>query len=266
MVELGEGVDEQLPVRADVGPVLVDLGHLVEGIAGDARAEIPQVLAHRGRVVGIEVDEDEPLPRVDRDGGQPVVLGVEVEELRLLLHEGQLPFHGVTPAVVLAGELPAGATRLLARVVVPDQLVATVAAHVVEGADAAVGTADDDNGGPGGVELLGEVAARNGAAARPGRRSATSGRRSPCARARSARRRWSPHTTRARCPTPGSARSNYLRWASRNAPRLSSSSAWDPATISQIFKYENLISAQDPRRALSGRTGRPGPESRRRRP
>ena len=35
VVELGEGVDEQLPVAADVGAVLVHLGHLVERIAGE---------------------------------------------------------------------------------------------------------------------------------------------------------------------------------------------------------------------------------------
>jgi hypothetical protein len=44
MVELGEGVDEQLPVGPDVGPVLVDLGHLVERIAGQTGAEGAEVL------------------------------------------------------------------------------------------------------------------------------------------------------------------------------------------------------------------------------
>ena len=42
MVELGEGVDEELPVAPDVGAVLVDLGHLVEGVAVEASAELPR--------------------------------------------------------------------------------------------------------------------------------------------------------------------------------------------------------------------------------
>ena len=158
MVELGEGVDEQLPVGTDVGPVLVDLGHLVERIAGDAVPELPEVLAQRRGVVGIEVDEDEALPRLDLDAGQPVVVPVEVEELRLLLDEGQLALGGVAPTVVLAGELAAGPAGLVTGVVVPDELVAAVPADVVEDVDLTVGAPDDHQRGPGRVELLGEVA------------------------------------------------------------------------------------------------------------
>ena len=115
---------------------------------------------HRRRVLGVEVDEDEPLPRLDLDRGQPVVLLVEVEELGLLLHEGQLALRGVAPPVVLAGELAARPLRLLAGVVVPDQLVAAVTADVVEGVDLAVLPAHDHDGGAGGGDLLREVAAR----------------------------------------------------------------------------------------------------------
>ncbi len=162
VVELGEGVDEQLPVAADVGPVLVDLRHLVEGVAGDAGAELPEVLVQRGRVVGVEVHEDEPLPHLQLDPRQPVVRPVEVEELRLLLDEGQLTLGAVAPPVVLAGELAARPLRLLAGVVVPDQLVAAVAADVVEGADLPVLPPHHDDGRPGGGDLPGEVAAGAG--------------------------------------------------------------------------------------------------------
>ena len=74
-------------------------------------------------------------------GTQPVVGLVEVEELGLLLHERQRTVEAVAPAVVLAGELPARAARLLAREVVPHQLVSAVAADVVERADFVVGAA-----------------------------------------------------------------------------------------------------------------------------
>ena len=44
VVELGEGVDEELPVAPDLGPVLVDLGHLAERVALEAGAELAEVV------------------------------------------------------------------------------------------------------------------------------------------------------------------------------------------------------------------------------
>ena len=45
MVKLREGVDEELPVAPDLCPVLVDMGHLVERISGQAGTELAQVVA-----------------------------------------------------------------------------------------------------------------------------------------------------------------------------------------------------------------------------
>ena len=86
------------------------------------------------RLLGLlgEVDEDEALPDVAVDRDEAEVVLVEVEELALLLHEVQRTVEVVAPAVVLAGELPAGAVHLVAGEVVPHQLVAAVAADVVE--------------------------------------------------------------------------------------------------------------------------------------
>ncbi len=162
MVELGEGVDEELPVAPDVGPVLVDLGHLAERVALDAGSEIAEVVAHRRGVVRVEVDEDEALPHLGLHGDQAVVGLVEVEELALLLHEGQRALEVVAPAVVLAGELTAGAARLFPGEVVPHELVAAMAADVVEAPDAALLVAHDDHRGAGAGQLLGEVAAGAG--------------------------------------------------------------------------------------------------------
>ena len=144
VVELGERVDEQLPVRVDLGPVGVGLGHLVEGIALQALREVAEVVGQRFGVV-VEVDEDEALPDLAAHRHQPVVGLVEVEELVLLLDEGQVALQAVAPGVVLAGELTAGAGHLLARIVVPHQLVSAVAAHVVERPDLVVGVLDDDH-------------------------------------------------------------------------------------------------------------------------
>ena len=90
---------------------------------------------------------------------EAVVGLVDAEELALLKDVRQLAVEVVLPAVVLAGELPAGSPRLHARVVVPDQPVATVTADVVEGADLVVHAPDDDQRGLRDRELLGEVAA-----------------------------------------------------------------------------------------------------------
>ena len=90
---------------------------------------------------------------------QAVAALVEVEELALLLHEGEVAVEVVAPAVVLAGELPADAAGLLLREVVPHQLVAAVPADVVERLDLAVGGAHHDDRRVGDLQLLGEVAA-----------------------------------------------------------------------------------------------------------
>ena len=158
MVELGEGVDEQLPVALDLGAVLVDLRQLAERVALEATAELAEVLAQRRLVLPVEVHEDEPLPHVAFDRHEAEVALVEVEELVLLLDERERAFEVVPPTVVLARELPAHALRLLAREVVPDELVAPVAADVVERPDAIAGGAHDDDRGAEHVDLLREVA------------------------------------------------------------------------------------------------------------
>ena len=68
-------------------------------------------------------------------GPQSVRGLVDVEELRLLLHERQRALEVVAPAVVLAGELPAASPGLLIGKVIPHQLVSAVPADVVERPD-----------------------------------------------------------------------------------------------------------------------------------
>ena len=92
-------------------------------------------------------------------GHQAVVLLVEIEELTFLLHERARTVDVVTPAVVLASELPARTPRLLAGKVVPHQLVAAVTADVVERVHLTAHVAHDDDGRVGDHDLLGEVAA-----------------------------------------------------------------------------------------------------------
>lgn len=137
MVELGERVDEQLPVGPDLRAVAVDLRHLVERIALKTRGEIAEVVGQRFGVV-VEVDENEAFPDLAAHRLESVVGLVHVEELLLLLDEGQIAVEGVAPGVVLAGELPARTRDLLARIVVPDELVPAVPAQVVERPDVSV--------------------------------------------------------------------------------------------------------------------------------
>jgi hypothetical protein len=110
----------------------------------------------------LQRDEDEARPDVAVHRDEAVVGLVQVEELTLLLHERAPAVELVLPAVVLADELAAAAARLLAREVGPYQLVAAVAADVVEGADLAVHAAHDDDRRVGERELLREVAALAG--------------------------------------------------------------------------------------------------------
>ena len=115
VVVLLERVGEDLPVAVVVRDPLVAFGQLAERVvvqAGDHRAqELAQALT---RLV-VEVDEDEAVPHIAVHRPQAVFGGVEVEELRFLLHEFQRAVEVVAPAVVLAGELPARPAGLLGR-------------------------------------------------------------------------------------------------------------------------------------------------------
>ena len=109
VVELLEGVQENLPVAANVAAVVVALRQLFERVVdrGDHRAEefgecLPRLLG--------EVHEDEPLPHLAVHRHEAVVGPVDPEELALLKDEGAPAVEIVLPAVVLAGELPAGST------------------------------------------------------------------------------------------------------------------------------------------------------------
>ncbi len=144
MVELDERVDEQLPVAADLGPVGVGLRHLAKGVALDALGQRPEIVDQRRRVV-VEVDENEPFPQLAAHRDKAVLALVDVEELVLLLDEGQVAVEAVAPGVVLAGELPAGARGFLVWKVVPHQLVSAVTADVVVGLDGPVLGLDDDH-------------------------------------------------------------------------------------------------------------------------
>src|SRR5262249_19730514 len=89
VIVLLEGVREYLPVAVVVGDEIVTLGHHFERIVverGDHRAE---ELAQALPWFWVEVDEDEAVPDVAVDRAQPVLSGVEVEELTGLLHERQ---------------------------------------------------------------------------------------------------------------------------------------------------------------------------------
>ena len=132
VVELHEHVGEHLPVGATLDPEVVPVGHLVERVVLDAEEHRAEEVAQRlARLLG-EVHEDEPGEHVAVHRDQRVVGLVEVEELALLLHERARAVEAVAPPVVLAGELARGAARLLAREVLPHELVAAVPADVVE--------------------------------------------------------------------------------------------------------------------------------------
>src|SRR5262249_20931813 len=85
------------------------------------------------------------FPHLASHGDQAELALVEVEELALLLDEGQIAVKGVTPRVVLAGELTASTRDFFSGKVVPQQLVSAVAAHVVEAPYGLVLVLDDDD-------------------------------------------------------------------------------------------------------------------------
>src|SRR5262249_46935817 len=154
-----ERVREQLPVAVVVRDEVVALGERAERIPVERRDHRPEELPQTLPRLGIEVDEDEPVPHVAVDGDQAIAALVDVEELALLLHERAPAVEAVAPAVVLAHELATGALRLFARELVPDELVAAVAADVVEGAHDAALVAHHDDRGARDLDLAGDIAA-----------------------------------------------------------------------------------------------------------
>src|SRR4029450_1552822 len=112
VIEFLEGVQKDLPVAANVAGVTTALGQLLERVVdrGDHRAEefgecLPRLLG--------EVHEDESLPHLAVHRHEAVVALVDAEELALLKNEGATAVEIVLPAVILAGELPAGSADLL---------------------------------------------------------------------------------------------------------------------------------------------------------
>src|SRR5581483_5323315 len=162
VVELGEGVHEQLPVRPDLGAVAEAGRQLAERIALERRDHRPEELAQRPLGLPRDADEDEALPDLAVDGHQAELALVDVEELVFLLDERQGAVEAVAPGVVLARELAAETLRLLFGRVVPHELVATVAADVVEGPHLVVHAPDDDDRRVHDGQLFGEVAALAG--------------------------------------------------------------------------------------------------------
>ena len=75
-------------------------------------ANFPRYSCRETVLEGSKVDEDEVLPDVELHGHEAVVRLVEVEELEVLLDERARTVEAVTPAVVLARELPAAAVGL----------------------------------------------------------------------------------------------------------------------------------------------------------
>ena len=221
MVELGERVDVQLPVGVHVGAVLVDLGHRAEGVAVEAGGERAEIVAQWLRRRLVEVDEDEAFPHVEVDRHEAVVGLVEVEELALLLHERAGAVGPVSPAVVLARELAADTLRLLVGVVLPDELVAPMPAHVVERPDLTVEAAGDDQRRAGDVEVLREVAAGLGELLDPTDVEPRPLEDRPPLEFVVLRRDRVLVGDRARCPTGGSAASRTPPMACRTSARRS---------------------------------------------
>src|SRR4029078_208099 len=121
------------PVAVVLGFEVVALAHLAERVLVERGDHRPEEVPQRLTRLLVEVDEHEPVPDVAVHGRQAEVALVEVEGLALPLAERAVALQLVAPAVLLARELPAEALRLLAREVIPHELVAAVAADVVEG-------------------------------------------------------------------------------------------------------------------------------------
>src|SRR5262249_26940752 len=131
----------------------------IERVALERGDHRPEEIADRLYRPPGEIDEDEAGPHLAVHGHQAVAALFDVEELALLLDERQRTVKAIAPPVGFAHELPAGRLRFFAGEVAPRELVAPVAADVVERADRPVAVAHDDDRCPGDRDLPREVAA-----------------------------------------------------------------------------------------------------------
>ena len=132
-------LDEQLPVAAGVDQVVRDLGEQAGTEAAHRLGEGPQVRVQAGRG-RVRVDEDHPLPHVERRREETP--GVEVELRELLLALGnhlQRALEVVAPLVVDAVDRRTDVAPAL------EHHHAAVATQVVEGAQLALPAAHDDD-------------------------------------------------------------------------------------------------------------------------
>src|SRR5262245_8575974 len=131
----------------------------MKGIAVECADHRPEKLGECLSGLPLERYEDEPRPDLAAHRHEPVVGFVEIEELALLLDVGAFSVESVCPPVVFADELATIPLRLGAGIIGPDEFVPAVAADVVERADDAINTPDDDHRRARDGELLGEIAA-----------------------------------------------------------------------------------------------------------
>ncbi len=91
------------------------------------------------RPAAFEADEEEAAPILEFDRDQTELGGIEAGIILALRHPDEAAVGGIGPGVIGAGQ-PLGAARLAV-----DQARAAVAADVGEGADRAVGGANDED-------------------------------------------------------------------------------------------------------------------------
>ena len=160
VVPLAHGVDRELPVAVDLRREPVALRHPLQRIRLELEDAITEEGAQRHGVLR-EVDEDEPGEHVAVHLRHPQGALVEVEELLFLGDVGDAPIEPVAPPVILARELAARAAGLLLRVLLPNDLVAAMGAHVVERVHGAVEIACDDDRRQSARQVAGEVRPRS---------------------------------------------------------------------------------------------------------
>ena len=155
VVVLDVVLDHVLPVDRDfVGPGLVERDHPVDPVVRKLLDVRGHALGDRG-LAAAEADEDHPHEHFELDRLQAVLRAVEFREGVRGADAAVAAIEVVGPAVVHAGqELGAMAATAC------DHRVRAVGAHIMEGADLAVGPAHDEAAAA--EELEGDIVARLG--------------------------------------------------------------------------------------------------------
>src|SRR5262249_55392630 len=128
-------------IAVDHGRVFVALRTLVKRVAFNAVDDLAQIIPQALSRIGVEMNENEPLPEVGHHRREAELLLVQIIKVGLVGHEAELAVETECKTMIRTGERP---ERAPGTVFVEAQLRATMGTHIVKTADHPIAAPNND--------------------------------------------------------------------------------------------------------------------------